>query len=170
MCVPFALLLAACASMKVNSYVERGANFRQFHTYDWGPADAGPSGDPRLDNNTVFSDRVRSQIEEQLTGRGFEKAPAGSSDLLLHYHLSMTQQVDVKALDPDYKRPDVNETRAYVFDAGTLVIDLVDRRTNALVWRGWAEGSFDGLIDNQDWLETHIASAVRRILERLPAL
>jgi hypothetical protein len=55
-----------------------------------------------------------------------------------------------------------------VYDAGTLLIDLVDARTNRLVWRGWAEGSVDGVIDNQEWMEARIDEAVTRILERLP--
>ena len=54
------------------------------------------------------------------------------------------------------------------YDAGTLMIDLVDTRTNKLVWRGWAEGSIEGAIDNQDWMERRIGEAVGRIMERLP--
>ena len=45
---------------------------------------------------------------------------------------------------------------------------FVDTRTNRVVWRGWAEGSVDGVIDNQQWLEQRVDEAVRRILARLP--
>jgi hypothetical protein len=55
-----------------------------------------------------------------------------------------------------------------VYDAGTLVVDLVDRRANKVIWRGWAEGSVDGMIDNQDWMEQKIDDAITRIMERLP--
>jgi uncharacterized protein DUF4136 len=55
-----------------------------------------------------------------------------------------------------------------VYDAGTLFVDLVDTRTNRLVWRGWAEGSVDGVIDNQEWMEQRIDHVVTRILQRLP--
>ena len=47
-------------------------------------------------------------------------------------------------------------------------IDFVDARTNTLVWRGWSEGNFDGVIDDQAWMEEQIDRAVIRILERLP--
>ena len=56
----------------------------------------------------------------------------------------------------------------YVYDAGTLLLDLVDRRTNAVVWRGWAEGSLDAAIDEQDRLERNVDDAVAKILARLP--
>jgi hypothetical protein len=36
------------------------------------------------------------------------------------------------------------------------------------VWRGWAEDSFDGVVENQDWMEAEIDEAVARILETLP--
>jgi len=37
-----------------------------------------------------------------------------------------------------------------------------------LIWRGWAEGSIEGVIDNQTWMESRIDEAVAKILERLP--
>jgi hypothetical protein len=45
----------------------------------------------------------------------------------------------------------------------------VDPRSNRLIWRGWAEGSFEGVIDNQEWLEKRIDETVARIMDRLPA-
>jgi hypothetical protein len=44
----------------------------------------------------------------------------------------------------------------------------VDARTNKLVWRGWAESTFDGVVDNQQWLERRIDEGVARILQTFP--
>jgi hypothetical protein len=49
-----------------------------------------------------------------------------------------------------------------------LTIDVVDARTNRLVWRGWAEGVVEGVIDNQSFMDDTIDTAVRRILDRFP--
>jgi hypothetical protein len=49
------------------------------------------------------------------------------------------------------------------------VLDFVDPATNKLVWRGWAEGSIDGVIDRQERMEEIIDLAVGRILERFPS-
>jgi hypothetical protein len=35
------------------------------------------------------------------------------------------------------------------------------------VWRGWSEGSLDG-IENQDLIEHRVTDAVTRILQKLP--
>lgn len=74
-----------------------------------------------------------------------------------------------RALDRPYGNADPADTRPAVYDAGTLFVDLVDARTGAVVWRGWAEGSLDGAIDDQVWLEARVDEAVRRIMQRLPA-
>jgi len=49
------------------------------------------------------------------------------------------------------------------------VIDLIDVRTGRLVWRGWAQDSVEGVLDNQDRLARKIEQAVRLMLARLPA-
>ena len=80
----------------------------------------------------------------------------------------MDQQLDTRAIDREYGRCDVEECRPRVYDAGTLLLDFIDTRTHTLAWRGWAEGSFDGVIDDQQWMEETIDKAVERILARLP--
>jgi hypothetical protein len=55
-----------------------------------------------------------------------------------------------------------------LYDAGTLVIDFIDTRTRTLAWRGWAESPFDGVIDNQQWMNATIDKTVAKILTRLP--
>ena len=161
-----ALALTSCASMNVNSFVERGMDLRQYHTYAWGPADAFTTGDPRLDNNPFFQERMRTAVDQALAARGFEKTASGAPDLVIHYHASVTQRIDVNAADQKYGYCD--DCNPYVFDAGTVTIDFIDTRTNRLVWRGWAEDSIDGVVDNQDWMEQKIDEAVTRILDELP--
>jgi len=124
--------------------------------------------DPRLDNNRFFDERVRTQVEKVLASRGFKKTTSGTPDLLVHYHASVTQEIDIRNIDREYAYCDDADCRPYVYDTGTLFVDLVDPSTNKLVWRGWAEGSVDGVIDNQEWMEARIDDAVTRILERLP--
>ena len=40
-----------------------------------------------------------------------------------------------------------NEVSVVSDDEGTLVIDMVDARTNRLIWRGWAIDSLSGILD-----------------------
>jgi uncharacterized protein DUF4136 len=164
--VLLAVALAGCATTHVSAYLSRGIDLRQYHTYGWGPADTLSTGDPRLDNNRFFDERVRMQVEKHLASRGFEPAPPGTADLFVHYHAGITQRIDTAQLDPD-GNGDAGR-RSEVYDVGTLFIDLIDTRTSKLVWRGWAEGTLDGVIDQQEWMEERIDDAVTRILQKLP--
>jgi hypothetical protein len=163
--VAVALAATACATTHIRSYGERGRDLGSYRTYGWGPPAVQTTGDPRLDNNRIFQERVEAAVEWQLAARGFEKT-GDAPDLLVRYYASVEQQVNAAGAD----RPGVSceDCRPFVFDAGTIVIDLIDARTRRLVWRGWEEGSIDGLIDNQAWMEKRIDQSVARILEQLP--
>ena len=160
-----ALALAACATTNARSYAERASDVGRYRTYAWGPATVQTTGDPRLDNNQFFKERVEAAVERQLGARGFEKATE-VPDLLIRYYASVEQQMSADGADRPYVS--CEECRPFVFDAGTIVVDLIDARTRRLVWRGWEEGSFDGVVNDQAWMEKRIDRSVARILEQLP--
>lgn len=163
-----AVAVTGCAAaMKVNSYADRGVDFGGYRTYGFAPADRVSSGDPRLDNNPFFNERMQADIEKQMAAKGFEKTESSTPDLRVHYHASFTQEVDVNGIDTRYGYCQTGDCRPRAYDAGTLMVDFVDA-SNRLVWRGWAEGSVDGVIDNQAWLEERVDNAVTRIFGSLP--
>ena len=54
------------------------------------------------------------------------------------------------------------------YEAGTLVLDIVDAHTNRLVWRGWAQNSVSDLLNDSDRMPNTIEQAVAQMLLRLP--
>ena len=166
------LVIAGCAStMTVSSHIWRGLDIAQYRTYDWGPADALPTGDPRLDDSPLFQDHMQGAVEKELAVKGFERGIAGTADLLVHYHANISRRFDVDRLDRAYGYcasgncpPGLME-----YEAGTLVLDIIDARTNRMIWRGWAQNSLDGVLDNPDRLEKTIKEAVTRMLSQFPA-
>lgn len=164
-----ALAVAGCASMNVSSHIERGVNFSQFVTYDWGPPDNLPVGDPRLDNNPFFNDYLQGAVEKKMAAKGFELANGGDADLLIHYHASVNQRVDVYTADQRYGYCYGNcEPQVVDYEQGTLVIDIVDAKTKKVVWRGWAQDTMTGVIDNQDRLQKQVDEGVTKMMLMLP--
>jgi hypothetical protein len=162
--------LSGCATMTVGSHVETGLDFGGYRTFAWGPADALPTGDPRLDNNPFFQDQVQGAVERRLSGKGLTLASAEKPDLLIHYHANVVQRFDVNRVDRQNGYcygADCNVDVAE-YDAGTLVVDVVDARTSRVIWRGWAQDSVDGVIDDQGRLQRMIDEAVTRMFERFP--
>lgn len=163
------LALSGCATLNVSSHLDRGFDFATVRTYQWGPADALPTGDPRLDNNAFFHDYFQGAVEKGLALRGFARA-SDSPDLLIHYHASVTQEIDVAALEREYRNCAGYgcQPRLLEYEAGTLMIDVMDARTNRLVWRAWAQSGIGGVIDDQELLRKHVTNAVEKMLEKLP--
>lgn len=159
-----------CATMTVSSHIERGLSFSDYVTFEWGPPDNLPVGDPRLDNNPFFNDYLQGAIEKRLAAKGYERVLTGQPDLLVHYHASVNQKVDVYDVDTRYGYCYGNcEAQIVDYEQGTLIIDIVDARTSKVVWRGWAQDVMNGVIDNQDRLEKQVEEGVTRMMRQLPA-
>lgn len=168
----FAATLTACAtSMTVSSHVERGLDLSRYRTFDWGPADALPAGDARLDANPFFEDRVQGAVEKGLAARGFRLVARGEpADLLIHYHATIAQRLSVTHTDrtAGYDSQADGPADLVAYEAGTLVLDIIDARTNALIWRGWAQHNAKDMLGNADVMANTIDDAVTRMLLRLP--
>lgn len=161
-----ALAVGGCAVVRVDTYARRGTDFRQYRTYDWAPVDTFRTGDPRLDNNPFIQEHLKDSVDRRMASRGFEKVTA-APQLRIRYFANVSQQVEPAVVDDTYYES-CEDCAPYVYEAGSIVLDFVDARTNRLVWRGWAEGSIDGLVNDQKLMEKRIDEAVAEILEKFP--
>jgi uncharacterized protein DUF4136 len=165
-----AVVLSGCATMKVNSHVERGAEFTHYRTWAWASAAAQPTGDPRLDSNPFFEDRLRGAVEHEMTRKGYiRSALAGPPDLLLHYHVNFSKTYEVTGGARSGSCYRNCEPEAYAYEQGTLVVDVVDSRTEKVVWRGWVLDNMEGVIDRQNVMEAEVDAAVAKMFERFPS-
>src|SRR5262245_61865217 len=164
----FTFTFTGCASMTVNSYTERGAQFDRYATYGWVLPDDRPTGDPRLDNNPFFFERLQSEVDGRLISRGYVRMKGGTPDLKVRAYVNLRQEVHAGGANPPPGYSERYTPQPYVQETGTLWIDVIDTRTDTIAWRGWAEGPIDGLIDNQAWLEQRIGEIVSRIMEKFP--
>lgn len=153
--------------MNVASHIQPDVDFTRYRTWDWGQADALPTGDPRLDNNQFFNDYLQGAIERAMARGGYAQSPRGASpDLRVHYHANINQRFQVN--EPIDCSTGNCQPNVIDYEQGTLVIDVLDIKTNRVVWRGWAQDSMQGIIDNQDRLERQVDEAVRKMFARFP--
>jgi hypothetical protein len=169
--VAAAALAVGCATLQVSSHVEPSVDFTRFATFDWGPADALPTGDPRLDNNPFFRDYLMGAVERELLARGYRRTTNGPAQLLVHYHANVTRRFEVHGMEPsNYPNCYPNcEPSVAEYEEGTIVIDVVDAVTDKVVWRGWAQDNYRGVIDDQDRMQRQISRGIQRMFERFPA-
>jgi hypothetical protein len=164
-----ALLLTGCATRIVSSHVELGADFARYRTYDWGPVDALPTGDARLDNNAIFRDHFQGAIEKELAARRLVLT-SDAPDLLIHTHTNVTRRLDVDAMPREYPRCQGNGCSPTIvqYEISTLMIDVVDARTKKLVWRAWSRDDLSGVIDDQQQLRRAVTAAVVDMMKLFP--
>ncbi len=167
-----ALAATGCATtgMTVSSHVDRNINFTQYRTFDWGPADALPTGDPRLDADPFFKDHVQGAVERGLASRGLEQVASGTPDLVIHYHAHVSERIDANRADRAYGycRAADCPPEDVTYEAGTLILDFMDARTNKLVWRAWAQKSVGDMLRDRDAMARNIDDAVAKMLQELP--
>lgn len=168
--VTSAILGSAACSVPIQAGADfsRGTDFSPYRTFAWGPSDALPTGDPRLDNNPFFQERVRAAVEAELTNRGYELV-SESADLLVHYHASVRDRVDVFETDREYGYDPEGSTQVVQYEEGTLVVDMADAATKRVLWRGWAQGDLGSALADRDRMERHVQDGVARMFEEFPA-
>lgn len=164
--------LTGCASISTGADFDPATRLDRYQSFDWGAGDTLPSGDPRLDHNPFFDSRVRAAVELELAAKGLRHDTA-SPDLLIHYHASVRQRVDVVRTDEarGYTDPFQHRTdggTVVEFDEGTLLLDMADARTKAIVWRGWAQTDVSGLADDPRQMAKRVGESVRQMLARYP--
>ena len=164
-----ALVLTGCATRIVSSHVELGADFSHYRTYDWGPADALPTGDARLDNNGIFRDQFQGAIEKELAARRLALV-SKDPDLLIRTHTNVTHRLDVDTSPHEHPRCQGGGCSPTVvqYELSTLMIDVVDARTKKLVWRAWSRDDMSGEIDDQQRLRRAVTDAVVEMMKLFP--
>lgn len=166
-----AVVAAGClALMPVSTHYDRGVDFARYSTYAWGPADALPATDSRLGDNPFFVDDLHGAIDRELQSRGLRQATSERADLLVHFHAAVNQRIEVPADAEPFRECVGRDCPPVVtgYEAGTIVIDLVDPFSNRVVWRGWAEHRLEDVLDDPPLVNRRIRDAVHRIMERLP--
>ena len=158
---------AACASFAVNADFDPTIDFGAYETFAWGARDELPTGDPRFDSNPFFDNRTRAEVEAQLVERGYAMAPADEADLLVHYHIVIRERVDVYTPERDVAYEHA-ETEMREYEEGTLMLDVVDARTDKVIWRGWAQSDMTGVLNDPSAMVSRIHESCRRMLAMFP--
>lgn len=158
--LPVVLFAATVLGQEVTLDYDQSADFTQYKTYGWSPAQE-PAKNPA---NHI---RITRAVEGNLVTRGVTKATDGAPDLLLTYVGKVGEKVRVTGKSAGgYWEPTNLRTTVDVgkVKAGTLILEMTDARTKDVVWRGVA--TTIGV--RADLMEEEINAAVKKLLEGYP--
>ena len=173
--LPLALAtLAGCACFTVSHDYDTHANYASYKTYDWYAAGRRAQGKAEGVENPIMDRRVRAAVERELAAKGFQMKKEGDPDFLVTYYPAYrngTSYTTTTLGGWGGRRwgygVGTQFTEARPFREGTIVLEIVDAKSNQLVWRSAAEGALTGLADPED-AEAQVTDAVRKMLARFP--
>lgn len=169
-----AALLAGCSTLKVDLDYDPTRDFTAYHTYAWMPAPANDDNDTQIRNDLVEA-RIVNAVDTALAQKNLAKADSNSADVLVTYHINVEKRIDVQTIDTGFGyRPWWHwntsldtETVVREYKAGTLVLDIIDRKSNRLTWRAAAETRLrQGLTPAER--DSEIRNIVNELLARFP--
>jgi len=151
-------------------------------TYAWGPADGTPTRaerDPRVSSDSVHR-RIRQAIDAVLQGRGFSAAPANRADLIVHFHVGVTNKTDSivnPALRPCtttpcpqgkfdwgyYGEPE-RAIQEIDYTEGSLMIDFLSRPSMKLAWRVVGVGD----VNENGVSDARLREGIAKLLKKFP--
>jgi hypothetical protein len=172
-----ACALAACSTVTVTTDYNHAAPFGKYKTYTLAPASAGQTLSPASEA------ALRNSLRTQLASRGITETSSSKANLMIVRQVSREEKVSVQERTTmavpvhSVGRPygvgtygvwagaPQSYTDVTQYTQGTLVLNLVDTRTNQLVFRGVGTAVISGPESNARKIE----EAVAKMVAALPA-
>jgi hypothetical protein len=163
-------LLGACSSYNVTYDYDVTASFARYHTFDYYTSKKGTGG-----TTTLMDKRVRASVETELQAKGFAMETKADPDFLVTYYpIVKNRKVRTTVRSgwgwgyrPFYGGGGVATSSVRNYKEGTIVIEIVDFKTNQLIWQGAAAGALTDLKNPEDANDV-VPKAVRDILAKFP--
>jgi hypothetical protein len=165
------LVVAGCATpLAMDFDYDTTADFAALKTYDWTPPTGNATGDELLVK------RVKSAVDSQLQGKGHALAQK-DPDFLVAMQLSgrsayggsvgVGMSVGIPVGHAGRISVGGGRSKPIEKKEGMLVLDFLDAKTKALVWRGTASGAVDPAA-TPDQQQKRINDVVAQLLARFP--
>ena len=161
-----ALILWGCSSVSVMSDYDPNTDFSKHMTYS---IYKGVVKDSKLEAAPLAKKRVLEAIYTEMQNKGLIETDSSKADLIVYAHAGTKEKVSLT--DHGYGgwwgRPYGRDIDVSHHTEGALIIDLVDKSKNELVWRGIGTTALQDRGTPQE-RQKYIDEAVAKILEQYP--
>jgi len=163
-------LLGACTGYHVTYDYDVTASYGRYRTFDYYTSKKGTGGTTNL-----MDKRVRAAVEKELQAKGFAMETKADPDFLVTYYPVVHERRYRTTTHlgwgwgyrPFYGRVGSSVSEVHSYKEGTIVIEIVDFKSNQMIWQGAAAGALTGLNNPEDADEV-VPRAVRDILAKFP--
>lgn len=186
LCGLLMMVISSCSNY--NYYAVSNKKLTEYRTYAWLPENKSKASN--IYDNDVAADKIVESASMELDKRGF-KLNNRRPDVLIRYTAvvnketkSYNEPVYYDAPGRYVPRVGLHRGRAFYYYAyrdpfpvyvgseqrtvnvkqGSIMIDLIDRKTKKVVWRGWAEGE----LNNPEKAIAELPKVIENIFKKLP--
>ncbi len=155
------LILFVLSGCTTNYWVisdyEREVDFNMYKTYEvYNHANGFPKG-----ANPINKQRIERAIKKEMIELGYEASE--EPDLLVSWYVTVEDKRVMDVYRDFYHRWAYYAVNVYEYQEGTLVIDMIDRKKNEVVWHGkTSERVYEGMPN----VDKKIKKAVQSMLEK----
>jgi hypothetical protein len=171
----------ASAKVKIETKRDKSFNFKGARTYTWHPEGAGDVKilqDTKEDPEKVkqqLEPMIRPAVDRELAARGLAAAAAPPADLYVTYYVLIGAGASSQYMGQFLGNvaewgmpPFPGATQSLeIYEQGSLIVDLVDPKQKAVVWRGIARAEVDRRMDDTA-RRKRIDDAIKDMLGKLP--
>ena len=173
--------VTGCTTASVSSDYDRATDFATLKTYGWA-SDQPLAGDRRFDDPDL-RETIRRSVETELQAKGIQKSEDGHPDLLLKYYITVEKKKQFVGgnYPPTFNSRGVwtgtsgpntyagMDSMTFHYEDGTFVLDMLDPRSGAILWRGTLQGMVDPGATPAKRIE-RAPSAVAKVLKDFPPM
>lgn len=172
--VAAALVATGCSSISVKQDFDTQADFVVYRTYAWiqQPTTAIGSAKAAQQMNTLLDKRIKDAVNTQLAAKGMTLV-AENPDALVIYHTGIDNKIEVQDYGYTYPRYGYGgwygggQVDVYEYNEGTLIVDLIDAKSDQLVWRGTATKVIDETASAQE-REANLNEVIGKLFAQYP--
>jgi hypothetical protein len=164
----FAILIGCSPQIAVFSDHDPDYDLGNYTTFDWGQKVKIEEGRNPLYYNEMNDKRIKAAVLEEMTMRGYQLT-SDNSDLVLHYHIIIDDQSVVMPEPYGYYYSPYwtnMQTNVFSYQQGTLILDLMERKSQNLIWRGWAVTDIGQI--KPDQVNEIIITTITKIFKKYP--
>jgi hypothetical protein len=167
--------IAGCAVTDV----DRSVDFSRYKTFAWGPSEI-KTDNPKYKSDLI-NKNIKATVEDEFAKKGITRNTK-DPDFLISYNTYTEEKESVSGGSPFYGGAYpfypmrfyryrwgfpygmYNPPRTYSYTEGTLIIDITDRATKEVIWRGTVTGN----VDNTKKLQRQIQKGIKAIMKKYP--
>jgi hypothetical protein len=168
-------LMLACTNYHVHYDYDVSQNFAAYKRFDlYAPGKRG-KGDG--ETSSLMDKRIAASVIKELSGKGYVQETSADPDFLVAYYPVYRTRRHRTATHVGFggwgwHRPwgygvGTTFSQEHQYREGTLILEIVDFKSNQLVWQAAAEGALTDL-DNPEDANEQVARVVRDLLDRFP--